>query len=284
MFSTGPTHNWHETFDDITGDKCVKVHIDPGANVKVTFINQKQKSEGEKPATILELNLTKTALNTSVHRGEDIYYEIKVCNNGSGDLTNVTVWDVLPQGVELISTYPETGSSLSWDIGTLPPNSCSLVRVVVRVPITDINYDMTQGVQGTGFVNVHNDYDTHQGPESVTNCAYAKADLVETVSSCASTGIVDPRTELKRREFGSGTYESEELTRIRTENKSIKTVTNLSAVHQPTTFSLPQGRSINYGTKYDDDRFFAQCHFRPSQTARDHRPSPKRKAVSKRKK
>ncbi len=248
----GSDDNWHETFDDITGDKCVKVHIDPGANVKVTFINQKQKSEGEKPAIILELNLTKTALNTSVHRGEDIYYEIKVCNSGSGDLTNVTVWDVLPQGVELITTYPETGSSLSWDIGTLPPNSCSLVRVVVRVPITDINYDMTQGVQGTGFVNVHNDYDTHQGPESVTNCAYAKADLVETVSSCASTGIVDPRTELKRREFGSGTYESEELTRIRTENKSIKTVTNLSAVHQPTTFSLPQGRSINYGTKWTE--------------------------------
>ena len=137
--------NWHETFNDITGDKCVKVHIDPGANVKVTFINQKQKSEGEKPA--LELNLTKTALNTSVHRGEDIYYEIKVCNSGSDDLTKVTVWDVLPQGVELISTYPETGSSLSWDIGTLPPNSCSLVRVVVRLPIKNINYDMTQGVQ-----------------------------------------------------------------------------------------------------------------------------------------
>jgi hypothetical protein len=48
---------------------------------------------------------------------------------------------------------------------------------------------MTQGVQGEGFVNVHNDYNTHQGPESVTNCAYAKADLIETISSCASTRI-----------------------------------------------------------------------------------------------
>jgi uncharacterized repeat protein (TIGR01451 family) len=241
--------NWHETFDDIAGDKCVKFQVDAGANVKVTFINQ--KSSGPQP-TIPELSLTKTALNTSVHRGEDIYYEIKVCNDGFADLTNVKIWDVLPKGVELIATYPETGSGLAWDIGTLSPDQCSLVRVVVRVPITDINYDMTQGVQGTGFVNVHNDYDTHQGPESITNCAYAKADLVETVSSCASTSIVDPGTELKRREFGSGTYESEELTRIRTENKSIKTVTSLSAVHQPTTFALPQGRSMNYGTKWTE--------------------------------
>jgi uncharacterized repeat protein (TIGR01451 family) len=245
----GSDGNWHETFNDIAGDKCVKFQVDPGANVKVTFINQ--KSSGPQP-TIPELSLTKTALNTSVHRGEDIYYEIKVCNDGFADLTNVKIWDVLPKGVELIATYPETGSGLAWDVGTLSPGQCSLVRVVVRVPITDMNYDMTQGVQGTGFVNVHNDYDTHQGPESITNCAYAKADLVETVSSCASTSIVDPGTELKRREFGSGTYESEELTRIRTENKSIKTVTSLSAVHQPTTFALPQGRSMNYGTKWTE--------------------------------
>jgi large repetitive protein len=93
---------------------------------------------------------------------------------------------------------------------------------------------------------------THQGPESVTNCAYAKADLVETISSCASSRIVDPGTELKRREFGSGTYESEELTRMRTENKSIKSVSSLSAVHQPTTFALPGGGSIAYGTKWTE--------------------------------
>ncbi|MDQ1261670.1 MAG: hypothetical protein QG575_851, partial [Euryarchaeota archaeon] len=157
-------------------------------------------------------------------------------------------------GVELISVYPEPASNnnLSWFIPILGPGECFYAEIVVRVPITDINYDMSQGVQGEGFVNVHNDYDTHQGPESVTNCAYAKADLTETVSSCASSRIVDPGTELKRREFGSGTYESEELTRIRTQNKSINTVTSLSAVHKPTTFSLPQGRSIGYATKWTE--------------------------------
>ena len=200
--------------------------------------------------------LTKTVDKTAVHRGEDINYTIKVCNDclGGVSFTNVTMWDVLPKGVEMVYVYPEpaSASNLSWYIGTLASGQCFEVDLRVRVPKVDINYDMSQGVQGVGFVNVHNDYDTHQGPESIINCAYAKADLVETISSCASTQIADPGTELKRREFGSGTYESEELTRIRTENKSIKTVTNLSAVHQPTTFSLPQNRSIYYGTKWTE--------------------------------
>ncbi len=127
-----------------------------------------------------------------------------------------------------------------------------MVELVVRVPLTYICYNMEKGVQGEGFVNVHNDYDTHQGPESVTNCAYARADLIDTISSCASTSIVDTGTELKRREFGSGTYESEEQSAVRTENKSIRSVTSLSAIHKPTSFNLPSGRSITYGSKWTE--------------------------------
>ncbi|MDD4580535.1 MAG: hypothetical protein PHF80_07665, partial [Methanothrix sp.] len=126
------------------------------------------------------------------------------------------------------------------------------MTIVVRVPIVDINYDSSQAVRGTGFVNVHNDYDTHQGPESVTNCAYAKADLVETISSCSSTKIVDPGTELQSRESGSGTYESEEMIRMRTENKSISSTASVSASHRPTTFTLPLNRSIDYGSKWTE--------------------------------
>ncbi len=123
---------------------------------------------------------------------------------------------------------------------------------MVRVPIVDIHYDMEQGVSGEGFVNVHNDYDTHQGPESITNCAYAKADGQPTISDCVTTKIVDPGTELLRREFGSGDYESEELLRFRTENKSIRSATSLSAAHRPTSFALPGNRSIDYGTKWTE--------------------------------
>jgi uncharacterized repeat protein (TIGR01451 family) len=228
------------------------IDLDPGESITVTFTNRKQPTE-------CNLELNKTTLNATAKRGEDIYYLIKLCNNCTGEVSfkNVTLWDVLPRGVELISVYPEptsstsTKSTLTWFFDEFSPG-CFYAEIVVRVPIVDINYDMTQGVQGEGFVNVHNDYDTHQGPESVLNCAYARADLVETISSCASSRIVDPGTELKRREFGSGTYKSEEVTKIRTENKSIKSVTSLSAVHKPTTFALPRGGSIAYGTKWTE--------------------------------
>ncbi|MDD4653369.1 MAG: hypothetical protein PHQ34_14200, partial [Methanothrix sp.] len=202
----------------------------------------------------------KTADKPVAHIGEDITYTIDLsvqCNDLYNCYTNVTLWDILPSGVELVSVYPEpstsSSSNLTWNVNEVCPNSPFKVTLVVRVPIVDINYDMTQGVQGKGFVNVHTDYDTHQGPESITNCAYAVAiNQTDVISSCASTRIVDPGTELKRREFGSGTYESTELTRIRTENKSIRSVTNLSAVHQPTSFALPQNRTINYRTKWTE--------------------------------
>jgi uncharacterized repeat protein (TIGR01451 family) len=203
------------------------------------------------------LTLTKTADVPVAHRGEDITYSIDLSNPRAwGSFTNVTLWDILPKSVELVSVSPTPSSSsssnLTWDVGTLGPYQHFPATIVVRVPIVDINYDSSQTVRGEGFVNVHNDYDTHQGPESVTNCAYAKADLVETISSCASTKIIDPGTQLQSREFGSGTYESEELIRMRTENKSIRSVSNVSAVHRSTTFALPQNRSIDYGTKWTE--------------------------------
>ncbi|MFZ2470852.1 MAG: GEVED domain-containing protein, partial [Methanothrix sp.] len=123
------------------------------------------------------LTLTKTADRPTAHRGEEITYTIDLSNHGeSGSFTNVTLWDILPKRVELVSVSPSPSSSsstnLTWDVGTLGHGQYFGATIVVRVPIVDINYDMAQDVQGVGFVNVHNDYDTHQGPESVTNCAY----------------------------------------------------------------------------------------------------------------
>ncbi len=198
------------------------------------------------------LKLKKTALNATVTRDQDIYFTIDVWNDGPDPLHNVTLWDALPDSVDLVYISPEPVSNYAWHIDTLEVGQHFLVDLVVIVKKTNINYDMSQRVKGEGFANVHNDYDTSLGPKSVMNCAYASADFSPTISDCASTGIYDPGTELKRRQFGSGTYANEELTKICTENKSIKTATSLSAVYKPTTFSLPMGRSLNYGTKWTD--------------------------------
>ena len=258
-----PQSGWLLSFIDCVGAESKDlpdgndgkiIHLGAGESATITFVNT-QSSSFDPSIGFLEIN--KTALNTSVYRGEDINYIIKVCNKGPVPLTNVNVVDILPQGVELWSTSPEPTTGLSWHVGTLEPGECFEIALTVKVPVTDFHYDMSQGVSGKGFVNVYNNYDTTVNPSFINNCAYAtytiEDGIVGKVSDCASTNILEePGTQLKRREFGSGIYESEELTRIRTENKSIKTVTSLSAVHQPTTFALPQGRSMNYGTKWTE--------------------------------
>ena len=216
----------------------------------MTFVNTQSTSPNPSPGL---LEIKKTALNTSVHRGEDISYTIKVCNKGPVPLYNVNVVDVLPKGVELVSTSPDPTTGLSWHVGTLAPGECFEVGLTVRVPVTNFHYDMSQGVKGEGFVNVYNNYDTTVDPNLIKNCAYATADGVGTVSDCASTSIIEePGTELKRREFGSGAYASEELSKVRSENKSIISDTSLQASYRPSTFSLPQGRSINYKTLWTE--------------------------------
>ena len=227
--------------DSIEGG--VVVHLREGGSATVRFVDI---------SAVGGLSLNKSTQNKTVALGQDILYTITLCNDGPVSLTNVTLWDILPESVELIDVYPEPASYCHWTIGALAPGECFVVDLRARVKKIDINYDMAQRVQGEGFVNVHNDYDTSIGPESVKNCAYAKADFVETISSCAQTIIKNPGTELMRRESGSGTYESEELSGVRTENKSIKSVTSLSATHSPTTFSLPKGRSIEYGSKWTE--------------------------------
>lgn len=242
-------HGWSLISVECTGcpsdptESGVVVHLSEGGSAIVRFVDV---------LAVGGLRLNKSTQNKTAEMGEDIFYTITLCNDGQFPLTNVTLWDMLPESVELVYVHPETDSFCHWTLGTLDPGQCFVADLRVRVKKLDINYDMAQRVKGEGFVNVHNDYDTSIGPELVKNCAYAKADFVETVSSCAQTSIKNSGTKLIRREFGSGTYESDELSRVRTENKSIKTVTSLSATHSPTTFALPKGRSIEYGSKWTE--------------------------------
>ncbi|MGV8175464.1 MAG: hypothetical protein ACP5OU_07160, partial [Methanothrix sp.] len=203
--------------------------------------------------------ITKTADKSTASRGEEITYTITLSNpcvdieeNRSVCFTNVTIWDVLPPGVEVVSVSPpptsSSGNTLYWYLGTVCEGEFK-IQIVVRVPDTEIRFDMEQGVHGEGFTNVHNDYDTHQGPESITNHAYFKADFF-LASDSVTVEIVDPGTEILRREFGSGCYQSEETLRLRTENKSIRSATSLSASYQPLNFTLPGGRSITCNAKW----------------------------------
>ncbi len=213
-------------------------------------INFSNRVQPQDPPSILTVE--KTALKSAVHRGEENTYTIKVCANV--DLKNVEVRDVFDsKNVQLSKFSPLPSSDGVWYFASLGAGECREITFNATVPVTEMRYDMSQGVSGKGFVNVYTNYDTTFQPYALKNCAYAKAEGVDQVSSCVSVNIIEELgTALKKKEFGTGDYDSEELTQVRTENKSIVTGTSLSASYKPSTFSLPGGRSIGFQTKWTE--------------------------------
>ena len=198
-----------------------------------------------KPALQLRITADKASI---VQAGEEINYTLELCNHGQVPLENVTLWDRLPEGVDIVWVYPEPEDGGTWRIGTLSPGECRVVQLGLRIRDVDLVYSMSQRVKGEGFVNVHASYNTATGPDWLESCFYARADDLPTVSSCSPVQIVKPGASLQRRESGSGSYESEEIPVLRTLNQSIKSFSSLSALYEPTSFSLPSGRSVDYAS------------------------------------
>ena len=65
--------------------------------------------------------------------------------------------------------------------------------------------------------------------------------------------IRDIGTKLETREHGSGDYTTEEKTKMVTENRSIESQKSVSAVYHPTDFQLPNGKGINYTSKWTEE-------------------------------
>ena len=193
----------------------------------------------------LELNKTADPAN-AVGIGEDVNFTLTLCNRGSVTLTDIVLLDDLPSGVDLVSVYPEPQSDCLWNVDTLEPGECYEVNLRVSPAKKDLSYEMSQKVKGEGFVNIRADYDSSIGPDSIKNCAYATANNISTISSCATVRIKDPKTSLERRESGSGSYSSDERSQLQAINHSIMSSSSFSAQYNPTSFVLPAGRSIEY--------------------------------------
>jgi uncharacterized repeat protein (TIGR01451 family) len=130
-----PQSGWLQSFidsgdarsDDVLNGKIV--HLGVGESATVKFVNAQSTSSDP---YIEPLKVKKTTLNTSVYRGEDICYTITVCNPNGFELTNVNLVDVLPKGVELVSTSPDPTTGLSWHVGTLDAGECFEVALTVE--------------------------------------------------------------------------------------------------------------------------------------------------------
>ncbi|WP_109745330.1 DUF7507 domain-containing protein [Arcicella aurantiaca] len=82
-----------------------------------------------------DLSLTKTVDNARPNVGDNVTYTISVSNNGPSDATNVEVRDVLPAGLQFVSSsdFTSQGSILLAEIPTLSNGAKKVLTFVAKV-------------------------------------------------------------------------------------------------------------------------------------------------------
>ena len=203
------------------------------------------------------LNLTKTCLTKSVASGGEAVFRITYSNAGDIVLNNVTLTEFYPKGSIFLyaSVAPDSSNNSVWTIGTLKPGDSGYIDVTLLMPErANLTFNMQQSVKGEGFVRVHNDMDTRPQPISLTNQARISSSETGPISTSSTITLDDkPGTVISVRESGSGKYQTELISRLITENRTTESITSLSATHRPTSFKLPDNRTIVYKDRWTED-------------------------------
>ncbi len=118
------------------------------------------------------IGITKTA-PAQAGVGDQFNYQIAVTNPGQADATNVRVTDVLPDGIEYVSSQPAAtaaGQNLQWSLGTLKSKESRQIAVTVKA--------------------------TRVG--KFENCADVVADWDLKGRACAPTVVISPKLMLEK--------------------------------------------------------------------------------------
>ncbi|MBU0560227.1 MAG: choice-of-anchor A family protein [Bacteroidetes bacterium] len=98
---------------------------------------QKTVSFFEQEEQEADLMIEKLVDNSSPDNGNNITYSIKVTNNGPADADNVRVSDVLPQGLEFVSSSVSQGnydnSIGTWDVGQIENSGYATLTITAKV-------------------------------------------------------------------------------------------------------------------------------------------------------
>ena len=103
--------------------------------------DQSEDDEAADTVTVepqIDLELTKSVNVNSVDPGDAVNWTIQLTNNAdnaNADATGVTVTDVLPAGIALVTSTPSKGSFTgdTWDVGTLTPGETATLTLATTV-------------------------------------------------------------------------------------------------------------------------------------------------------
>ena len=216
-------------------------------------------------AVIHSLYIRKTVEKQVYSTGELVNYTLVYGNDVAAlDAENAVITDVLPDAkyMEYEGSEPSPtsvqGNVLVWNIAKIPAKSSGAIHIYAKMVDnhSDINFKSTGSVSGQGFVNFHQRLDTAEKPDRLTNYANITASYLgtpESDESSATIMLADALgTAVSITGHGSGTYSRDEESELHSKNKTIQVKTSLKEGYRKSTFSLPQGRSINYDSKWSE--------------------------------
>ncbi|AET64760.1 DUF11 domain-containing protein [Methanothrix harundinacea] len=210
------------------------------------FFISATSAQGEASVSIMKI-----ASATSVSPGEPLYYAIFYENDGDTDLTGVDITESYPPGTEFVqaSIDPKPGTVNVWEIGDLSPGEGGVIGIGVMVhDIQDLEFSEEGRVVGEGFVSVRDSLSTSPVGHNLKNVATIDSDQTAPVNASVSVAISN--TKLDIMEHGSGTYESDEKLKLRTENTSISMEKDGSSGYKSTSIHLYNNRTVNYSSKW----------------------------------
>jgi uncharacterized repeat protein (TIGR01451 family) len=227
----------------------------PGTSVDGEPVRAEDSAVVNVTAPPPKINVTKTALQKSVRPGDEITYIIEIVEENSTPVVTLTVNDTFSRLVEFVSADPsplEVGDRWQSWVEETDENGRINITLVVRVPKTqNFTFDMGQGISGVGFVRVANNYYTAPPSYVLSNTVTVTNSIDGIIDRDIETVFVgEVGTELSTREHGSGSYDNEEILRMRTENKSISMEKDVSAAYAPTTLGLYNGRVVEYSSRW----------------------------------
>ncbi len=252
-----------------TNDSVEDHEFDPTTSIVSEFDNATQSSDENSqnrqplaPSSVEEcpsanLTVKKTASKNLTADGEEIEYIIEIKNVGEVAVHNVQVRDVFQIdgdqcSVEFVCAHPEPEPGYTWCFDSLASGRSLNISYVVKVPVRkELEFGMDEGVSGSGFVKVDNDYSSTFEPYVIENFVYVSSDETPTISNCAIVTVVAGlNADLATKEHGSGIYESEELISLKSDNSSIKMDKDASSTFEPTSIALYNNRTLSFSSRW----------------------------------
>lgn len=199
----------------------------------------------------INCGITKSASSQTVSPGGLVTYTITYTNYWD----DAVIDEDYPDKMIFISAYPQpdTGTNNRWTI----PLGKGTITVTLRVPASsNTKFNFEQEASGVGFVRSWKDLSTAREPYDLVNkVTMSSPNSPPQIATSSITVTGGTGVELSQRESGSGEYLREDLITYNRKKNYIKEESNLSVKHQSTSFALPEGRTLNFNSTWNE----AEC-------------------------